>query len=207
MKNNNVQTVINAALSIAVIVLIALQLFVPRDKKSSSNEVVSAKDSSGVQMVTMPIAYIDVDSLLMNYEFSKKANEKLLIQSEKSKSELQRKANKWQQEAMDFQKKLQAGAFLSQERAEAENNRLMKERQNLEELEAKLAENLMTEQAKLNQQLNDTLQAFIDDYVKTHPYQMIITNTMRDNVLYAEKQYNITAEVVEMLNSRYNVEK
>jgi outer membrane protein len=42
---------------------------------------------------------------------------------------------------------------------------------------------------------------------KDHKYEMIISNTSSDNILYADKSYDITAEVTKLLNERYEAKK
>lgn len=193
--------ILNVVLLIAVILLYVLHF-------SSSSCKVKKDAKTGAEVVKndsvalLPIAYINVDTLLQNYTFSKEANERLLAKSQKSQAELAKKMDQWQKEGMDFQKKLQANLFLSQDRAEQENARLMKKRQDLEQLQAKMTQELMAEQQQVNMQLKDTIDAFLKEYNKTKKYQVILSNTLNDNVLYSEKGYDITSEVVELLNER-----
>ncbi len=193
--------ILNLVLLVAVILLYVLHFSSScslKDRAVTETATVAKKDSAEL----LPIAYINVDTLLQNYSFSKEANERLLAKSQKSQNELARRMDKWQKEGMEFQKKLQANLFLSQERAEQENARLMKERQDLEQLQSKMAQELMAEQQKVNEQLKDTIDTFLKEYNKTKKYQVILSNTLNDNVLYSEEGYDITAEIVELLNGR-----
>ena len=56
---------------------------------------------------------------------------------------------------------------------------------------------------KLNEQLKDTVNIFLAEYNKTHKYKMILANTVNDNVLFAEKECDITKDVVDQLNARF----
>ncbi|MCX6307331.1 MAG: OmpH family outer membrane protein [Bacteroidia bacterium] len=55
----------------------------------------------------------------------------------------------------------------------------------------------------MNEQLRDSIYKFLQEYNKDKKYQMILSNTMNDNIMVADNAYNITNEVVEMLNSKY----
>jgi outer membrane protein len=103
----------------------------------------------------------------------------------------------------DFQRKLENNAFLSRERAEKEQQRLLKKQQELQELEAKLTEEIMIENQKLNIQLADTVTNFLKEYNADGHFHIILSNTAKDNVLMAAEQYDITKEVVDALNTRY----
>jgi len=59
----------------------------------------------------------------------------------------------------------------------------------------------------MSEQLRDTINAFMKEFNKEHKYQLIISNTSSDNVLYAEKGYDITLEVTKALNERYVAKK
>ena len=150
----------------------------------------------------MPIAYINVDSLLLNYQFAKDANEILIRQEEDSRLTFNTKARQLQEEVADFQKKLENNAFLSRERAEREQSRLMQKQQELQELEAKLSQELFTKQQEVNTQLRDTITHFLNEFNKNQKYELIISNTANDNVLHAKAKYDITREVIDALNQR-----
>ena len=107
----------------------------------------------------------------------------------------------------EFQRKLENNAFLSRERAEAEQSRLMKKQQDLQQMEGAMSQQLMEQQQKMSEQLRDTINAFMKDFNKDNRYQMIISNTANDNVLYAGKSYDITSEVITKLNERFGKKK
>lgn len=200
--------ILNGILAVAVIVLYILHFTCKPSANDDDNIPAVSKNAKRINADQyLPIAYINVDSLLLKYSFAKEANERLLSKSERSQAELNRQMNQWQREAADFQHKVQNNSFLSRERAEQENARLMKRRQELEQLDTKLSQELMQEQKKMNEQLKDTINTFLKQYNKKRKYQIILSNTMNDNVLYAKDGYDITSEVIEILNSRYKKEK
>lgn len=198
MRMKNLSLIFNAILAVAVVILFVLVL--GGKTSTSMKEVVSGKGS--VNVGKLPIAYINIDSLLLNYQFAKEANESLIKKQEDSRLTINQQARQLQTEMAEFQRKLENNAFLSRERAEQEQSRLQKKQQELQELDGKLSQQLMQVQQKMSEGLRDTINAFMKDFNKDNKYEMIISNTSSDNVLYAAKGYDITAEVTKILNER-----
>ena len=192
---NKVQIVVNVVLVAAVAALFVIVL---GGKKKSDTPAVALENTEA-----MPIAYLNVDSLLVNYTFAQEANEKLMKKQEDARLKLNTKARTLQNEMADFQRKLENNAFLSRERAEKEQQRLLNKQQELQELEAKLTEDIMIENQKLNMQLADTLTNFLKEFNADGRYHVILSNNAKDNVLMAAESYNITNEIINALNARY----
>ena len=191
---NKFQTVLNVVLVAAIVALFVI--VTTGEKTDVPAAVVETSE-------VMPIAYLNVDSLLMTYTFALEANENLLKKQEDARLKLNTKARTLQNEMADFQRKLENNAFLSRERAEKEQQRLLKKQQELQELEAKLTEEIMIENQKLNIQLADTVTNFLKEYNADGHFHIILSNTAKDNVLMAAEQYDITKEIVDALNTRY----
>ena len=83
-----------------------------------------------------------------------------------------------------------------------DQQKLAKKEQELQELEAKLTQDIMLENQTLNQQLSDSLNNFLKEFNADGRYHVILSNTAKDNVLMANEQYDITDEVVNGLNAR-----
>lgn len=207
MKNFN--TIALAILALAVVGLYLLHFTGKGEKQvevESSNFVAdSAIVETPVDSLSnsFPVAYINVDSFLLNYEYAKKLNETLLKKQEKSRKELVSAQQKLQAELEVFQQKYQAGGFLSKESFEQEQNRLFKKDQELQTLEQRLAQDLITEQQKMNMRLRDSINSFFEFFNADKRYKLILSNTDADNILYAEPMLNITSEVVFVMNQRY----
>ena len=199
----NLSLIINAFLTIAVVVLFVLVL--GNKANNSTKQSIPGKDI--ITKGKLPIAYINIDSLLLHYKFAKEANESLIKKQEDSRLTINTKARQLQTEMGEFQHKLENNAFLSRERAEQEQARLQKKQQDLQVLDGDLSKQLVLVQQKMSEQLRDTINKFMKDYNKDHKYQLIISNTSSDNILYADKSYDITAEVTKLLNDRFAAKK
>lgn len=194
----NVSLLLNIVMAIAICILFWLVLGNKSTIETTKQTVNRKASISG----RLPIAYINIDSLLLNYQFAKDANESLTKKQEESRLAINSQARQLQTEMGEFQRKLENNAFLSRERAENEQVRLQKRQQELQQMDARLTQQLMQVQQKMSEELRDTINKFMKEYNKDRKYEMIISNTSNDNVLYAEKGYDITNEVVKLLNER-----
>ncbi len=197
MKNYSL--IYNVILTIAVIILFFLVL--SNKNTSSANHVSDSSDSTLV--AKLPLAYINIDSLLLNYTFAKEANEDLMSKQETSKATLNSKARQLQSEMDEFNRKLENNAFLSRERAEQAQRSILQKQQDLQNMEGKLTQDLMESQLKMSEQLRDTIDAFLQSFNKDNKYQVILSNTANDNILFSAEGYDITEEVITELNKRY----
>ena len=195
---NKTQTIINVVFGIAIVVLCVLVFAFRSDKKSVGEAAVSPVSEDN----RMPIAYLNVDSLLTHYTFAQEAQEKLMSKQEDARLKLNQNARTLQSEMADFQKKYENNAFLSAERAQSEYQRLQKKQADLEELENKLAQDIMMENQKLNLQLADSLTAFLEEFNADGRYQIILSNNAKDNILMAAEIYDITSEIIDGMNAR-----
>ena len=199
---NKIHLSIELVLAAAVVALFVI-VFNGRSKAPEAPQPVAATVVEGA----MPVAYLNVDSLLLQYTNAQEMTEKLLRKQEDARLKLNTKARTLQKEMEDFQRKLENNAFLSRERAENEQQRLLRKQQELEDLDAKLTQEIMTENQKFNMQLADTLMAFLKDFNADGRYQIILSNNAKDNILMAAEGYDITSAVVSGLNSRYTKKK
>ena len=140
------------AIRITTVVALSLLMVQCGNKQAAPNQSVSDDTTISSYGDKLPIAYINVDSLLSKYNYAKDLNEKMI--------------NK-------------------QENARLENENML-------------------EQQKMLMQMNDSINLFIKEYNKEKKYEAIFNNA---STLYINPQYDITNEVVELLNKRYTSAK
>lgn len=171
-----------------------------KDNKAANNSAAV----SGVQGSTnMKIAYVEIDSLLTKYNFWNDLNEMMIQKEENIRTTLNERAKSLDADAKEFQRKLENNGFATRERAEQEQMRLYKQQQDLQALQQKLSDELAAENQKNSLQLRDSINSFLKIFNKDKGYDLIISNSGFDNLLYANPAYNITNEIIEGLNSRY----
>ena len=151
----------------------------------------------------MKIAFVEIDSLLTKYNFWNDLTEQMIKKEENIRTTLNEKGKKLEREAAEFQRKYENNGFVSPERAQQEYQRIQKQQQELQELQQKLTGELAAENQKNSLELRDSINSFLQVYNQTKGYDLIISNTAFDNLLYGNPAYNITNEIVEGLNARY----
>lgn len=149
------------------------------------------------------VAYVDIDTLLSNYDFWKAINKEMIRKEENIRATLNEKAKDLQADYEDFQRKLQNNAYSTRERAEEEQGRIMKKKDDLDKLQEKLSSDLVAENQKNSIMFRDSINSYLKEFNKEGIYNMIISR-VGDNLLYADPSMNITNEVLKGLNARYN---
>ena len=196
-RSTSIFNALTVILLAAVIVLFVLVI-----KKPKCSQEGTCTATTSIEMNNLPLAYINVDSLLLQYDFAINANDALMRKQEDARLKINSQAKRLQEEMNDFQRKLENNAFLSRARAEQEQTRLLQKQEELQKLDAQLTEELMIEQQNISLQLRDSINNILKVYNADNRYQLIISNTSGDNLLYADEAYNITNDVVELLNTR-----
>ena len=151
---------------------------------------------------SLKMAYVDIDTLLTSYKLWIELNEEMIRKEENVRATLNEKAKSLQADYEDFERKLNNNAFVTRERAEAEQNRILKKREDLELLQERLTNELAIENNKNSLLFRDSINAYIRDYNKTHGYNVILSR-IGDNILYIDYSMNITQEIIDGLNARH----
>lgn len=210
---DNAKTV-KVALIISIIAVIISIVTIVSTFSTSSEKVEETKqrDETKTTMRTgeipelmedLGIAYIDIDTLLLEYKLSIKLNEELLTQQARSRANLENQIKQFERDYNSFMEKVQLGSFLSQASMESQQQELIQQQQRLEMLDRELTEGLMIKQQEMNEQLYDTIMNFMKEF-ENGSYNLVLGNAAGSAVLYAKPGMNITREVIDALNERYD---
>ena len=150
----------------------------------------------------LKIAYVEVDSLMTQYDFCKDFSLILQKKGNNARNTLNQKGQQLQSAAANFQQKLNNNAFTSREQAESQQAAIQRQQQSLQELQARLENELAQETQKYNDALRDSLMHFLNAYNKDKKFDLILTK-QGDNILYAAPRFDITNDVINGLNKRY----
>ena len=190
---------LSVVLNVVLVVAVAILYFVQFSGKGEAEEVKTVAGEGAV-------VYINTDSLLSNYNFSRDLNEKFLKKQEDSRTDFNFKAQKLEQEAIDFQRKIQNNGFLTRQRAEEAQQKLIAKQQNLQQLDRELSAQLMGEQQANSKRLFDSVTNYLKEYNSTRNYSLILSTTKGGNVLLSQDGLDITQEIIDGLNARYTPE-
>ncbi|MDP4184076.1 MAG: OmpH family outer membrane protein [Bacteroidota bacterium] len=186
--------IINAVLAVAIIVLFILHF---KSSKAGKNE---ASDDKNISGKGVSIAYVKMDSLIMNYQMAKDLQSEMSKKQEEFNRQFGSRKSDFEHQAAAFQEKIQHGGFLTQDKAVQERDRLMNEEQKIKQLDYQLSTSLQQLQQENNKKLFDVINAFLKEYNKDHNYTYILNG---GDVLIGAEKLNITTPVLTELNKRY----
>lgn len=170
---------------------------------SASDSAVLAGNVQNAEARPLKIAFVEMDSVLNNYEQYKEMNAQLEKRSIAGRNQLQSKVNAIQKASQEFQQKLQSGGFVNQTAAEMEQNRIVKMQQDAQLLDQNLSEQYIKEQESLNEKLYNTIQQEVEKMNKEWGYDLILCNVKMSGLLYGKPEMDITKEVTKRLNDAY----
>ena len=199
----NVHYVIDGVLAVAVVVLFILHFSGNNNADNSSRTAISFSEEFTSRL---PLAYLDVDTLLFKYYFSIDLHEQMVKKEEDVRAYLTQQDRELQTAAESFNYRYQNNAFATQERAQQEAQRLQRQQQELEATAEKMYADVMAEAQLLNTQIRDTIVSHLKEYNLTKHYHVIFSNGSTNTVnpiVAADDVYNITDEVIEFLNKKW----
>ena len=157
--------------------------------------------STSTASPNMKIAYIEVDSIMTQYKFCKDYTAILDKKSQNIQNTINSKGRSLQSAVAKFQQDIQNNKY-TQQQAEAVQAGLQKQDADLRELQQRLGTEFQAETEKFNNALRDSIQHYLAVYNKDKKYSLILSKA-GDNILYADKAYDITDEVIAGLNKAY----
>lgn len=202
-----ISLIINGILVIAVGVLFFLNFSLKSQLKNFDTELKSVQKKETIAENKSSIAFVNIDSLILNYRLSEDLNYNIKINQERAQKELEQKLSQFEQEYVAFQEKIQRGGFLTQQRAEEEQQRLLMKQQDLQQLELNLSNTLMAQQQEMNQQLYDSITLYLKEFNVNYGFEYILGSSQGGGILYANQGRNLTDTVLNVLNKRYLKDK
>ena len=149
----------------------------------------------------LKLAFVEVDSIMTQYTFCKEKSADLEKKGNNIQNTLAQKQQALQNAAVKFQQDIQANKY-TQQQAEAVQAGLQKQNNDLQALNQRLTAEFQAETEKFNEELRKNIQAYLAEYNKDKKYSIIFSK-QGANILYADKAYDITKEVVAGLNKAY----
>ncbi len=147
------------------------------------------------------IAMIDTDSIFANYDMVADVMKDLEGVDKKLSDDLQRQAKNFQ---TDYENYLKIGGTLTLSEQKKKEEQLQKRQQDLQQLEQRYTQQLMETRAQRNQEVQDKIFAFVEEYNKAHDnYTIIMSKARTSGVLYSLPTMDITGEILEALNADY----
>ena len=171
---------------------------------SKNEEEVTNETPETEQTVGLKIAYVELDTLMSQYQLYKDYSEVLTRKGNNIQKTLAQKQRALESHAAAVQKKYESNEFTTRDEVERAQASIEKEQRDLAELADRLQNEFAMEQARINDEARDSIQSFLKRYNKTKKYDYVMVKA-GDNLLVANPKFNITNDIVKGLNKRYKV--
>jgi outer membrane protein len=167
--------------------------------KSDTPDSVSGPPEQG-------IAYVNIDSVIFNFDMFFDRREDLLAKQKSAEAELNSKGTAYEKGARDYQEKVNKGLVTRATAAQMEQA-LMQQQQDLVTLRDNLQANLMEEEQVMNRQILEYISNFLEENKDEYNYQYILGKSFGSPVLYSDSSLDITQKVIDAINAKYKSEK
>ncbi|MFO7827257.1 MAG: OmpH family outer membrane protein [Bacteroidales bacterium] len=194
---------INIVLIVAVAGIYVLY-FTGNGKDQLSDVVTGEQDEKSIDR-DYSIAYVNIDTLISEYQFFVDKRDQLNEKMGESEADLQIKSRNFEREVRDFQEQVNKG-LITRTKAQLLQQELAQKEQQLYATRDNIAQELSEEEQVMLRQGLDRIMKFLEEYNKEYNYKYVLSQTFGSQVLYADKSLNITRDVLNGLNEKYEKE-
>lgn len=147
----------------------------------------------------LKIAYVNGDSILMNFKEFRAESEAMEIKQRQAEDDLQKKGAALEREFMTYQQQAQQGTLTGKQMQERERYLSGKQEDLLAERD-RAAKAIMEETSKINDRLQKVLQDKLKEIKDKEGYDFILSYVAGGPILIADEKYDITEIVLKELN-------
>lgn len=209
MIQNKIKRIFTQSLYAIIALLVSITTFTscqPKDSKNA-NASTTTTSSSSSSSNEGDIAYINIDSLTVYYDFYVEVKERSEKNQIDARRQFEQQEIQLQSEAESFQKRASQG-LLSENAAKKEQQDLQTKYQMLERQKASKSEALILQNEKDMDKIFSNIETVLEEYKEEKGYKVVLgTQKGAATILYADKNLDITKPVLERLNAKYKAEK
>ena len=203
-----VNLIIHIVLIIAVAVLFVFQFTSLGEQKVESSKQQEGKErAEGAISIDghMRVAYVNIDTLLSEYQMYQDKRDEFIEQQTSSQAELQSRSQELQQRVEDLRDKLNKG-LITRAKAQMMQQDLGQKEQQLYQLRNQISSELAEKEQVIYRQVLNSVMEYLDEYADNHDYHYILSYSFGGPILYKEEKLNITTDVLKGLNQTYEKE-
>jgi outer membrane protein len=196
----NLSAALFAVLFLAVAALFILHF--TGNKKAQKN----TQSETSVNAAENGIAYVNIDTVVFKFSMYSDRKDDLLEKQKKAEAELNSKGSQYEKGVKDYQDKVNKGLVTRATAAEMEQS-LYQQQQELVNLRDKLQSDLLEEDQVMNRQILEYITTYLEEHKAEYNYQYIFGKSFGSVVLYGNSAFDITQNVLDGLNAKYQTEK
>lgn len=203
--NNKTPLIINGILALAIVILFYLQLSKPTENNTTETSTATEENvldsvKKHVPESGLSIAYVNSDTLTKYYEYNKKLTKELMGKQASAEAKLKKMYDQYQAKVQKYQKE---APIMGQEELERKQMEIMQMEQDIAAEEQKLSNNLADKNYQANVDYVFTTDRYLQHVGKELGYDFIIGYRTGDLVMYANPEFDITQDVIKLLNNAY----
>lgn len=149
-------------------------------------------------------AYVDTTKLVQEYREMKDVEEEFNTRSEQVRGELDSVARAFQSEVQEYQEEMES---MSQAQRQEREQQLMQKQQQLQQQQQAVGEELRNESDAVIDSIVDKVKVYVEEYGEENGYTYIFGSNETSNIMYAKDGLDLTDEILEELNAKYNPEE
>lgn len=173
---------------------------------TETTAVATVATTASAPVCNIRIAYVDYDSLLLKFNLAQEMQKELIRKEMSINNIIEKERKTLQEEAAAFETKVQNNVFATQERAQAEYEKIMKKDQELLQRSQAMIAEFEKESITKSSEVTQSIMDYIKEYNSDAKFDFILTK-MGGNMLYANEALDITDEVVKGLNAKHSVKE
>jgi outer membrane protein len=201
-------TILNVVLFIGLIVLYVIN-FLPSGTGKSSVAVSGEEYAEFSEILAegaFHIAYVNSDSIMANYKLAQQMRTDIEAAQRRLESDITKRQKTFQEDVESFQRQVQLG-MLTAERGQAREQELMERQLQLRQLNDTYANQLVMQEMEMNRELYKKITDMLESFNQEAGFDYILGFSTGGGILYANKKHDITALILQRLNSEHDAKK
>ena len=190
-----------SVISVLAVITLFVMEFTDKDEDGGNSTTLSSEN-----VTAGDIAYVDVDTIIFNFEMYFDLRDDLMAKQQSSEAELTSKGRQYEAGAKDYEDKVRKGLVTRATAAQMEQD-LMQQQQDLINLRDQLQATLMEEEQVMNRRILEYIYKYLDEFTTGKDYKYILGKSFGGPVLYSNKGLDVTQDVLKGINVKYLSEK
>ena len=191
------------ALAVAVGTCVYSVIAIPSSsKKATAGKAESGESTEAIEIAEGSVVYFQLDRVLKEYDMANDLSSVVESKMQSIQEQMATRQKKLQKDYDAFNEKIQKG-LMTQSTAQAQAEKLEKQKSELEQWANTKQNEMMEEQQVTMNQIMDAVQTFVAAYNEEKGYAMIFANQAIAPIMTANSGLDITDEIIAGLNEEY----
>lgn len=193
-------------LILGIVSIVAVAFLLIWEFVENNHDEIDEKQSVNQKMTRSNIAFVEIDSIILNFDMYFELRDELMVKQQNSEAELNTKGRQYETGARDYEEKVRKGLVTRATAAQMEQN-LLQQQQDLLNLRNELETQLLEEEQVMNRRILNYIYDYLDEFSADNNYDYIMAKSFGSPVMYANDSLDITQVVLKGVNYKYSEEK